>query len=190
MNWAVFAEVVLIGTGLAMDAFSVAVTDGILLKKPKIMQAVKIAFFFGAFQFLMPCAGFLLGSTFARFITAFDHWVAFVLLAFIGGKMIFEAVNSSGETEEIKNPLSASTLFVMAVATSIDALAVGVSFATMGTPILEASAIIGIVTFIISFAGVYIGSRFGNLLGKRAEVTGGVVLIAIGVKILAEHTFF
>lgn len=189
MGLSEFIEVLLIGAGLAMDAFSVAVTDGIVLKKPRVLQAVKIALFFGAFQFLMPCAGFLLGSTFAWLITSFDHWVAFILLAFIGGKMIFEAVRGGDENEEIKNPLSVSTLFVMAVATSIDALAVGVSFATIGTPIIAASAVIGIVTFMISLAGVYIGSRFGNLLGKRAEIAGGIVLVGIGIKILIEHLF-
>lgn len=190
MNFAGIIEVLLIGIGLAMDAFSVSVTDGIILKKPRAKEAAKIALFFGVFQFLMPCAGFVLGSAFAKFINAFDHWVAFALLVFIGGKMLFEAIGKEEEVEEIKNPLSFSTLLVMAVATSIDALAVGVTFATIGTPVLSASAIIGVVTFIISFAGVYIGSKFGNLLGNKAEIAGGVVLVGIGVKILIEHLFF
>lgn len=184
-------SVLLIGIGLAMDAFSVSVTDGIVLKKPNPMQAAKIALFFGGFQFLMPCAGYLLGSAFARYITAFDHWVAFALLAFIGGKMLFEAI-SEKEEEEIKNPLSFATLIVLAVATSIDALAVGVTFATMPEvlTIWEASAVIGIVTFFISYGGVYIGSKCGNLLGNKAEIAGGIVLVGIGIKILIEHLFF
>ena len=184
-------SVLLIGVGLAMDAFSVSVTDGIVLKKPSTMQAAKIALFFGGFQFLMPCAGYLLGSAFARYITAFDHWVAFALLAFIGGKMLFEAIGEK-EEEEIKNPLSFTTLIVLAVATSIDALAVGVTFATMPEvlTIWEASAVIGVVTFFISYGGVYIGSKCGNLLGNKAEIAGGLVLVGIGVKILIEHLFF
>lgn len=171
-----------------MDAFSVSVTDGIVLKKPSLPQAAKIALFFGAFQFIMPCIGYLLGSAFASYIQAFDHWIAFILLAFIGGKMLFEAIR--GKEEEIKNPLSLSTLLVLAVATSIDALAVGVTFATVNAPLLFASSIIGIVTFVISLAGVFLGSRFGNLFGNKAEIAGGLVLIGIGIKIFAEHVFF
>lgn len=184
-------SVLLIGIGLAMDAFSVSVTDGIVLKKPTLSMATKIALFFGGFQFLMPCAGYLLGSAFSRFITSFDHWVAFALLAFIGGKMIFEAVGEK-EEEEIKNPLSFATLIVLAVATSIDALAVGVTFATMPEVLTfwQAAVVIGVETFFISFAGVYIGSRCGNLLGNKAEIAGGLVLVGIGVKILIEHLFF
>lgn len=185
-----FITVLIIGISLAMDAFSVSVTDGIVLKTPKPQQAAKIALFFGAFQFLMPCAGYILGSAFAKYITAFDHWIAFILLAFIGGKMLFEAICEKEETEEIKNPLSPATLLVLAVATSIDALAVGVTFATVGVSILSASVLIGIVTFFISFAGVYIGSKCGNLLGNKAEIAGGLVLIGIGIKILIEHLFF
>lgn len=185
-----FVTVLIIGIGLAMDAFSVSVTDGIVIKNPKPQEAAKIALFFGAFQFLMPCAGYILGSAFAKYITAFDHWIAFVLLAFIGGKMLFEALCEKDDVEEIKNPLSFTTLLVLAVATSIDALAVGVTFATVGTSILSASAVIGVVTFFISFAGVYIGSKCGNLLGNKAEIAGGLVLIGIGVKILIEHLFF
>lgn len=182
-------SIVLIGIGLAMDAFSVSVTDGIVLKKPTVYQAGKIALFFGAFQFMMPCLGYLLGSAFAQYIEAFDHWIAFILLGFIGGKMVYESLTEKEESE-IKNPLSFMTLLVLAIATSIDALAVGVTFATISVPVLSASAIIGVVTFFISFAGVYIGSRFGNLFGNKAEIAGGLVLIGIGIKILVEHFFF
>ena len=184
-------SILLIGVGLAMDAFSVSVTDGIVLKKPTFLQAAKIAFFFGIFQFLMPCIGYLLGSAFASYIKTFDHWIAFVLLAFIGGKMLIEAVGEKDEDEkEIKNPLSFMTLLVLAVATSIDALAVGVTFATIDVPLIFAATLIGIVTFIISLAGVYLGSRFGNLFGNKAEIVGGLVLIGIGLKIFIEHMFF
>lgn len=183
--------ILLTGISLAMDAFSVSVTDGIILKKPRFFQSLKIALFFGVFQFLMPCIGYLLGSVFARYITAFDHWIAFVLLGFIGGKMIWEAVHPEDECcESQKNPLDAYTLFILAIATSIDALAVGITFATMAVPVLTASLIIGILTFFICLAGVYFGSICGNLLGNKAEIAGGLVLIGIGTKILIEHLFF
>lgn len=182
-------SILLIGIGLAMDAFSVSVSEGIILKKPTLGQSAKIALFFGIFQFIMPCIGYLLGSAFADYITAFDHYIAFVLLGFIGGKMIYEAICEK-EEGEIKNPLSFNTLLVLAIATSIDALAVGVTFATVSAPVIFASAIIGIVTYSIAFGGVYIGSKFGNLLGNKAEILGGLVLIGIGVKILIEHLFF
>jgi len=182
--------ILLAGLGLAMDAFSVSVTDGIILKTPRPSQAGKIAFFFGFFQFLMPVLGYLLGSTFARLICAFDHWVAFGLLGFIGGKMIWEAVFEKEVCEESKNPLDNYTLFILAIATSIDALAVGITFATMTVPVLMASAIIGIITFFVCLFGVYLGSRCGNFLGNKAEVIGGLVLLGIGTKILIEHLFF
>ena len=183
--------ILFLGIGLAMDAFSVSVTDGIVLGKPKFAQASKIAFFFGLFQFLMPVLGFLLGSAFAKLITAFDHWVAFGLLAFIGGKMIWEAFHEEDECcANNKNPLDSYTLFILAIATSIDALAVGITFATMAVSVLFASMIIGILTFFICLFGVYLGSWCGNLLGNKAEVTGGLVLLGIGIKILIEHLFF
>ena len=182
--------IILTGIGLAMDAFSVSVTDGILLKKPTMFQSIKIALFFGAFQFLMPCIGYLLASSFSGYITAFDHWIAFVLLIFIGGKMVYEAVCEKDDDKEIKNPLSLSTLTILAIATSIDALAVGVIFATTAVSVLFASFLIGIITFVICMAGVFVGSRFGNLLGNKAEIVGGLVLILIGAKILVEHLFF
>lgn len=180
--------ILLIALGLAMDAFSVSVTDGIILKKPRFCDACKISLFFGGFQFLMPVLGYLLGSAFAKYITAFDHYIAFALLAFIGVKMIWEAFSETDE--EIKNPLDTYTLFILAIATSIDALAVGITLATMAVSVLFASAVIGIVTFFICLFGVYTGSWCGNLLGNKAEVAGGLVLIGIGIKILLEHLFF
>lgn len=182
--------ILLIGLGLAMDAFSVSVTDGIVLKKPRLSEASKIAFFFGGFQFLMPVLGYLLGSAFARYITAFDHWIAFCLLGFIGAKMIWEALHEEEQCDDMKNPLDNYTLFILGIATSIDALAVGVTFATMAVSVLFASAIIGVMTFFICLLGVYLGSWCGNLLGNKAEIVGGVVLVGIGIKILIEHLFF
>lgn len=186
----IIIEAVLLGIGLAMDAFSVSVSDGILLGRARLRQACRIAFFFGLFQFIMPVIGYAAGSTFAGIIETFDHWVAFMLLALIGGKMIFEAVSGKDETEEVKNPLAFKTLLLLAVATSIDALAVGVTFATISSPVLLCSAIIGVVTFFISAAGVLLGSKCGDLFGNKAEIAGGVILILIGLKILIEHTFF
>ena len=185
-------SIFLVGIGLAMDAFSVSVTEGIILKKPKLSEICKIALFFGGFQLLMPCIGYLLGSAFAQYITAFDHYIAFVLLGFIGGKMLYEALTENDEDEEIKNPISFKTLTILAIATSIDALAVGVTFATvpMVIHISLASALIGVITYAISAGGVYIGSKCGNLLGNKAEILGGIVLIGIGIKILVEHLFF
>ena len=182
--------ILLTGLGLAMDAFSVSVTDGIVLKKPRFSEAFKIAMFFGAFQFLMPVLGYLLGSAFSRCIIAFDHWIAFGLLAFIGGKMIWEAFFEKDDLTEAKNPLDTYTLFILAIATSIDALAVGITFATMAVPVLMASLLIGVMTFFICTFGVYIGSLCGNVLGNKAEIIGGLVLIGIGTKILIEHLFF
>lgn len=185
-----FLSLFFIAVGLAMDAFSVAITDGIVLKKVRWTNAAKVGLFFGGFQFLMPCIGWALGSTFARYMEAFDHWIAFILLGIIGGKMLVEALGKKEEEVEVHNPLGNKVLTVLAIATSIDALAVGVTFATMNVAILYAACIIGIVAFIFSFAGLYIGNRFGNLFGNKAEIIGGLVLIFIGVKILVEHLFF
>lgn len=183
-------QALLLGIGLAMDAFSVSVSDGILLGRVKFKNALKIAFFFGGFQFLMPVLGYLAGSTFSGIIESFDHWVAFALLALLGGKMIYEAVSNKEEEDNIGNPLALKTLTILAIATSIDALAVGVTFATISAPVLLSSAIIGVVTFAICMAGVYLGGCCGNIFGNKAEIAGGVILILIGVKILLEHTLF
>ena len=194
-------SVFFIAVALAMDAFSVSITSGMILKKPHWGAMFKIGLFFGVFQFVMPCLGYLLGSAFSVLISAFDHWIAFILLAFIGGKMIYEALSEKDEEENIKNPLDNKLLTMLAISTSIDALAVGVTFATMGmgvvspctlaqTALLQASGIIGVVAFVISAAGVYIGGKCGNLFGNKAEILGGVVLVGIGLKILAEHLFF
>ena len=186
-----FITLLFIAIGLAMDAFSVAITDGILLKKLKVGYAFKIAMFFGVFQFGMLFLGNLLGSTFAKYISACDHWVAFFLLIFIGGKMLYDAIRGDEKEEkEEKNPIEIKTLTVLAIATSIDALAVGVPFAAMNINILYASSIVGIVAFAFSFAGDYIGNKCGNLFGNKSEIIGGIVLVGIGIKILVEHLFF
>lgn len=186
----VVIQALFIGIGLAMDAFSVSVSDGILLGKARLHQVIKIAFFFGGFQFLMPVLGYLAGSTFSGIIESYDHWVAFVLLGILGIKMIYEAVKGDEDEEHIANPLALKTLTILAIATSIDALAVGVTFATISAPVILSSAIIGVVTFIICTAGVYLGSYCGNIFGNKAEIAGGVILILIGTKILIEHTLF
>lgn len=192
-------EVLLTAVALAMDAFSVAVTSGIILKKPTLGNSLKIGIFFGGFQFLMPCLGFFLAYIFADLIKSCDHWIAFVLLSFIGGKMIWEALSNKAEEDE-KNPLDNKLLVMMAIATSIDALAVGVTFAGLGMEIITmglnslslilSAGIIGVIALIFSFFGVHIGAKFGNLFGNKAEILGGLVLIGMGIKILIEHTCF
>lgn len=194
-----FISVFVIAIALAMDAFSVAITSGIIFKKIHPWGMVKTGLFFGAFQFIMPVIGFLLASAFAGFIKNCDHWIAFALLGFIGGKMLYEAIKGDDDNEqEIKNPLDNKILTMLAIATSIDALAVGVTFATVGMgfvggfdmdhlSVLIAAAIIGIVAFVISAIGVVIGGKCGDLFGNKAEIIGGIVLIGIGIKILLEH---
>lgn len=194
-------SVLFIAVALAMDAFSVSITSGMVLKKVKVSASSKIGLFFGMFQFVMPCIGYFLGSAFASLITSFDHWIAFILLGFIGGKMLYEAIKDDEKEEEnIKNPLDNKLLTMLAIATSIDALAVGVTFATMGMQVvspctfsqlalLQSAGIIGGVAFLISVIGVHIGGKCGNLFGNKAEILGGIVLIGIGVKILIEHLF-
>ena len=185
-----FVFLFLIGVSLSMDAFAVAICKGLAMRKVNKKQCFVIALFFGGFQALMPFLGWLLGTRFESYITSIDHWIAFVLLAFIGGKMIVEAVRDKDDNPEITEmdpPLNIKEMFVLAVATSIDALAVGITFAFLEVPIVQAIAIIGTTTFIISIAGVYIGNFFGNKYKNKAEIVGGVILILIGIKILLEH---
>lgn len=176
-----------LAAALAMDAFSVSVTDGLVVPGFKITDALKVGLFFGVFQFIMPCIGNFLASFAAAYIEKFDHWIAFGLLAFLGIRMIVEALKN--EEEIPKNPLKFTTLFLMAIATSIDALAAGVSLAAVSAPIIFSSAVIGIVAFVFSFAGMFIGRKFGDILGSKAEIIGGIVLILIGTKTLLEHLF-
>ena len=180
-----FLELLLVAVGLSMDAFAVAVCRGLEMRRIDYRQALLIAVFFGGFQALMPAVGYLLGAGFEHYISSFDHWIAFALLAFIGGKMIWEAVR--GGEEEQPQELDLKMLLMMAVATSIDALAVGITFAFLRMDILSSALTIGATTFLISFGGVAAGNRFGARYKQKAEIVGGVVLVLIGVKILLEH---
>lgn len=182
-------ELFLIGVGLSMDAFAVSICKGLAMEKVNKKQAVVIGLYFGGFQGLMPLLGWALGISFQQYITSIDHWVAFVLLAFIGGKMIVEAVRDE-DVEEIGEkdlPLNHKELLLLAIATSIDALAVGISFAFLDIPILEAVIIIGCTTFVLSIIGVVVGNFFGTKYKKKAEIAGGIILLLIGLKILLEH---
>ncbi|MBQ4054218.1 MAG: manganese efflux pump [Clostridia bacterium] len=182
-------ELILISVGLAMDAFAVAVCKGLNMRKINYKHAVIIAAFFGGFQALMPFIGWLVGTGFSSYIDKYDHYVAFVLLAFIGVKMIIDAIKGEEECEGCKNwdRLDIKELLVLSVATSIDALAVGVTFALL--PELNVGwsvAIIGVITFLISALGVVIGNRFGSKYQQKAELAGGIILILIGVRFLLE----
>lgn len=188
---AVFIELLLMGVGLAMDAFAVSICKGLAMRKVNKKQAVVIGLFFGGFQALMPFIGWLLGSQFESYITSIDHWIAFILLGFIGGKMMVEALKpeeeDAVEVKEMDAPLNLKEMFLLAVATSIDALAVGITFAFLDYPIVEAVSIIGITTFCISVGGVYVGNFFGNKYKNKAEFAGGLILVIIGLRILLSH---
>lgn len=180
-------ELILLSLGLAMDAFSVSVCKGLSMKKINYGGALITAAFFGVFQALMPLAGYFLGSRFESYISRYSHWVAFILLGFIGGKMIIEAIRSeeeTGETSEYK--LDIKELFILAVATSIDALAVGVIFAAQKTSLIFSVTVIGVITFAVCLVGVIIGNRFGSKYEKKAELVGGIVLVLIGLKLLLD----
>lgn len=183
-------EFFLTGVGLSMDAFAVAICKGLGMRKINYKQMLLIALFFGGFQALMPLLGWLLGRQFEQYITSVDHWIAFALLVLIGANMLREArkEDDTADTEAVYDaPLPLGQLLLMAIATSIDALAVGISFAFLGVNIWLAIAVIGTTTFLISAAGVFIGNRFGNRYEKRATIAGGIILILLGVKILLEH---
>ena len=183
-------ELFVIGLGLSMDAFAVAVCKGLCMRRVNWGHALVIALFFGGFQALMPLIGWALGTGFAAVIEPVDHWVAFGLLAFIGGKMLWDAFHEDDEAPSCPaegGPLDLRELTLMAVATSIDALAVGVTFAFLGVSIWLAVAVIGITTFALSFLGVAVGNQFGTRFERPATIAGGVVLILIGLKILLEH---
>ena len=180
-----FFELFLIGIGLSMDAFAVSICKGLSMQKIDKKYTLCIGLFFGGFQALMPLLGWLLGTRFQGLITSVDHWIAFGLLAFIGGKMIWEAVR--GGEEEQPQELDLKMLLMMAVATSIDALAVGVSFAFLSVNIGAAVSFIGVITFVLSMVGVKVGSLFGAKYKSKAELAGGVILILMGLKILLEH---
>lgn len=179
-------ELFLIAVGLSMDAFAVSVCKGLAMPKCTFKKAAIVGLWFGGFQALMPAIGYILGAQFQEAIASIDHWIAFVLLALIGGNMIHEALDN--DEEEADASLDVKTMFLLAVATSIDALAIGITFAFLKVNIIPAVCFIGIVTFIISFAGVKIGNVFGARYKNKAEIVGGIILILLGLKI--EHLGF
>ena len=190
-------ELFVIAVGLSMDAFAVAICKGLSVGRVRGSHAVTAGIYFGGFQMLMPLLGFLLANSFAQAIASFDHWIAFLLLAVIGGNMIREALTEGDE--EVSGDLSAQAMLLLAIATSIDALAAGISLvAGVSLPLFSggqfnassiwvAVALIGLTTFLFSACGVKLGNRFGARYGTKAEVTGGVILILLGLKILLEH---
>ena len=179
-------EIILIAVSLAMDAFAVSICKGLSMKKMDWKKAIIIGLYFGLFQGGMPLIGYILGVGFEESIKFIDHWIAFVLLAFIGGNMIKEALSKNDE-DEVDDKVDFKTMVVLAIATSIDALAVGVTFAFLNVNIILAVSLIAIITFIISCIGVKLGNVFGDKYEKKAEFAGGVVLVLIGLKILLEH---
>lgn len=178
-------ELFILAAGLSMDAFAVSVCKGLAMPKITLKRTLTVGLWFGGFQALMPAAGYLLGVQFRDKITAVDHWIAFILLGLIGANMIKEAC--SGDCEEENESLDIRTMFLLAVATSIDALAVGITFAFLDVHLLAAVSFIGITTFTLSAAGVKIGNVFGTRYKAKAELAGGVILILLGLKILLEH---
>ncbi len=183
-------QLVLIAISLSMDAFAVSMCKGLGMKTLRYAHAAVIGLFFGLFQAVMPMIGWLLGKQFEQHITSVDHWIAFGLLAYIGSHMIWEAFHEKTEEEEfcpVDQRINIKEMLLLAVATSIDALAVGITFAFLQMPIVPACLLIGSITFGLSFVGVLLGHRFGTKYKKKAEVAGGVVLVLIGLKILLEH---
>lgn len=178
-------ELLLIAIGLAMDAFAVSVGKGITLQRVEPRHALTTGLWFGGFQGLMPIVGYFLGQSFADYVTSIDHWIAFGLLTIIGLNMIRETL--WGDEESHNADFGFKTMLVMAIATSIDALAIGITIAFLGIEIWLPAIIIGIVTLLLSAIGVYLGSLFGSRLGAKAGILGGIILIAIGLKILIEH---
>ena len=178
-------ELFVLAVGLSMDAFAVAVCKGLAIGKIQWKHVVIVGLWFGGFQALMPLIGYLLGSSFAEYIAAVDHWIAMILLVLIGANMVRESLDK--DPEHVNPSLGFKTMLVMAIATSIDALAVGVTFAFLQVRIVPAVSFIGVVTFLLSMAGVKIGSIFGERWRKGAEIAGGVILILLGLKILLQH---
>lgn len=185
-----FVELLLVGVGLSMDAFAVSVCKGLCMKRLNMRQALVIALFFGGFQALMPLIGWALGTQFEQFITPVDHWIAFGLLLIIGAKMLWDSFHGDDDEQlscAVDGRLDLRELTMMAVATSIDALAVGITFAFVRVDIVASVVVIGVTTFALSLVGVAVGHRFGARYEKTATIAGGVVLILIGLKILLEH---
>lgn len=178
-------EILLISIGLAMDAFAVSVCKGLAMKKMSWKKAILIGLYFGIFQAVMPVIGYFLGTTFERFITNVDHWVAFILLVGIGINMVKEAFDK--ESENRNDNVDMKTMLVLSIATSIDALAIGITFAFLNVNLILAVALIGVITFILAVIGTKIGNRFGDKYQNKAELVGGIILVLLGIKILLEH---
>lgn len=184
-----FAEIVLLAVGLSMDSLAVSVTGGAVIRNCSIGNIMKIAIVMGIFQAGFTMIGYILGASFQKYIQTFDHWIAFLLLFYLGGKMIYE--NWKSEEDDCKfNPLCNKTLCGLGIATSIDALAVGISLALLNESLVKLTLTIGIVTILISAFGVYFGSRFGRKMDMKLDLIGGLILMAIGTKILIEHLYF
>jgi putative Mn2+ efflux pump MntP len=181
-------EVLLIALSMSMDAFAVCLGVGTTRRGSGLRQTFRLSFHFGLFQFFMPVIGWFAGTTLLRYISAYDHWVAFGLLAFVGIRMIRSGFDADSEAQK-NDPSRGWSLVLLSVATSIDALAIGFSLAIVGVTIWYPAVVIGIVTGLVSWLGVLLGNRLGEKFGKRMEIVGGLVLIAIGLKILAEHLF-
>ena len=181
----ILPEIILIAIGLAMDAFAVSISAGTLPVMKDFRSSIRLSFHFGLFQFLMPVLGWFLGSSVQSYIESVDHWIAFGLLSYIGIKMIIES--RSNHEGPKTNPSKGRSLIILSIATSIDALAVGFSLAILGVDIWYPGVIIGIITAVISFIGIKLGSRLGKTFGKRMEFIGGLILLAIGIKILIDH---
>lgn len=178
--------ILFIAVGLSMDAFAVSIVTGSMYRELKIRHALRMALFFGGFQAVMPILGFLAGLSLKGLISAYDHWIAFGLLVFVGGKMIYESLKIEAAQKNL-DPSNLLVLLALSVATSIDALAVGISLSMLTASIVGAAAIIGLVTFALSYTGILIGKRFGHFFESRIEIVGGLILIGIGVKILVQH---
>lgn len=179
--------ITIIAIGLAMDAFAVSIVTGVTYKKPASNHAFRMAFAFGIFQAIMPVVGWLAGLTMKDFIKDYDHWIVFILLGFIGSKMIYESFKIK-QAQEKKDMLSAAVILVLALATSIDAFAVGITFSLLlAGSLAVAVIIIGLITFVFSYAGFYIGKNFGHFFENKVEMAGGIILISIGIKIFIEH---
>ncbi len=178
--------IVFVAFGLAMDTFAVSIASGVTIKELRVEHALRIALFFGFFHALMPLIGWLAGMGLRDYICGVDHWIAFGLLSMIGCKMIYESTKLETERKQI-NPLNVSLLLILSIATSIDALAVGVSFAFIQMAIITPIIVIGIVTFLLSYLGTFVGNKFGHFFEKKIELAGGLILIGMGTKILIEH---
>lgn len=183
-----FFEIILLGIGLSMDAAAVSISNALCMKAIQLKKLLMVCISFAVFQGIMPLIGYFAASAFSVYISTFDHWIALILLVFIGGKMLYEALT---EKDELKCfTLTVKMLLLQSVATSIDALAVGVSFSALDVNIVYAVSVIAVTTFLCCAVAMVIAQRFGTLLGKRAEIVGGIILIGIGIKIFIEHMFF